>query len=134
MTGRGARCRRAATGAVSQVALDDSAQLVDWDHEQVVVLVIEQRGPTRPGEDVVDRAFPPVRLVVDPLARRFYEARGFRAIRFTDGADNEEGTPDVRYRWERTTRKSSSPGQVVSTPNVPNYPRSEDRPLTCQGT
>ena len=65
-------------------------------------------------------------------ARRFYEARGFRAIRFTDGADNEEQTPDVRYRWERTTRKSSSPGQVVSTPNVPNYPRSEDRPLTCQ--
>jgi putative acetyltransferase len=35
-------------------------------------------------------------------ARRFYEARGFRAIRFTDGADNEERTPDIRYRWERT--------------------------------
>jgi GNAT superfamily N-acetyltransferase len=34
-------------------------------------------------------------------ARRFYEARGFRAIRFTDGADNEERTPDVRYRWGR---------------------------------
>ena len=33
-------------------------------------------------------------------ARRFYEARGFRAIRFTDGADNEEKTPDARYRWE----------------------------------
>jgi GNAT superfamily N-acetyltransferase len=36
-------------------------------------------------------------------ARRFYEARGFRAIRFTDGADNEERMPDVRYRWEFTT-------------------------------
>jgi putative acetyltransferase len=36
-------------------------------------------------------------------ARRFYEARGFRAIRFTDGADNEEQTPDIRYRWEFTT-------------------------------
>lgn len=34
-------------------------------------------------------------------ARRFYEARGFRPIRFTDGAHNEEKTPDVRYRWER---------------------------------
>lgn len=34
-------------------------------------------------------------------ARRFYEARGFRAIRFTDGADNEERMPDVRYRWEQ---------------------------------
>ncbi|MEQ9331989.1 GNAT family N-acetyltransferase [Thalassobaculum sp.] len=34
-------------------------------------------------------------------ARRFYEARGFRAIRFTDGRDNDEKTPDVRYRWQR---------------------------------
>ena len=38
-------------------------------------------------------------------ARRFYEARGFRAIRFTDGADNEEKTPDVRYRWKRAVIK-----------------------------
>jgi GNAT superfamily N-acetyltransferase len=34
-------------------------------------------------------------------ARRFYEARGFRAIHFTDGVHNEERTPDIRYRWER---------------------------------
>ena len=34
-------------------------------------------------------------------ARRFYEARGFKPIRFTDGADNEERMPDVRYRWAR---------------------------------
>ena len=34
-------------------------------------------------------------------ARRFYEARGFRAIRFTDGSDNEEKLPDVLYRWQR---------------------------------
>ena len=33
--------------------------------------------------------------------RRFYEARGFHAVRFTDGSDNEERMPDVRYRWER---------------------------------
>ena len=33
-------------------------------------------------------------------ARRFYEERGFRAILFTDGADNEEKTPDVFYRWQ----------------------------------
>jgi putative acetyltransferase len=37
-------------------------------------------------------------------ARRFYEARGFRAIRFTNGADNEEKAPDVRYRWEPAVR------------------------------
>ena len=34
-------------------------------------------------------------------ARRFYEERGFQAVRFTDGRDNEEKAPDVRYRWER---------------------------------
>jgi GNAT superfamily N-acetyltransferase len=33
---------------------------------------------------------------VNARARRFYEARGFHAIRFTDGADNEERMPDVR--------------------------------------
>ena len=42
-------------------------------------------------------------LQANARARRFYEARGFHAIRFTDGAENEERTPDVRYRWERPT-------------------------------
>ena len=37
-------------------------------------------------------------------ARRFYEKHGFRAVRFTDGRDNEEKMPDVRYRWERGSR------------------------------
>jgi GNAT superfamily N-acetyltransferase len=36
-------------------------------------------------------------------ARRFYEARDFRAVRFTNGESNEERMPDVRYRWERTS-------------------------------
>ena len=31
-------------------------------------------------------------------ARRFYEREGFVALRTTDG-DNEEGEPDVQYRW-----------------------------------
>jgi len=34
-------------------------------------------------------------------ARLFYERHGFKAIRFTDGQDNEEKSPDVRYRWQR---------------------------------
>jgi GNAT superfamily N-acetyltransferase len=34
-------------------------------------------------------------------ARRFYEERGFRTVRFTDGRDNEAKVPDVRYRRER---------------------------------
>ena len=40
-------------------------------------------------------------LQANTRTRRFYEARGFRAVRFTNGADNEERMPDVRYRWER---------------------------------
>ena len=32
-------------------------------------------------------------------ARRFYERHGFRAIAFSDGADNEEHCPDVLYEW-----------------------------------
>jgi GNAT superfamily N-acetyltransferase len=35
-------------------------------------------------------------------ARRFYEARGFRPIRETDGAGNEEKEPDVLYLWTRS--------------------------------
>jgi len=31
-------------------------------------------------------------------ARRFYERHGFVAVEATDG-DNEEGAPDVHYRW-----------------------------------
>jgi GNAT superfamily N-acetyltransferase len=30
-------------------------------------------------------------------ARRFYERHGFKAVRATDGRDNEERTPDVLY-------------------------------------
>lgn len=36
-------------------------------------------------------------------ARRFYERLGFEAIAFTDGRDNEEKMPDIRYRWRRPT-------------------------------
>jgi ribosomal protein S18 acetylase RimI-like enzyme len=32
-------------------------------------------------------------------ARRFYEARGFIAIKFNDGSRNEERAPDVLYQW-----------------------------------
>ena len=32
-------------------------------------------------------------------ARRFYEREGFRLAEETDGRDNEEGLPDMRYVW-----------------------------------
>jgi putative acetyltransferase len=38
-------------------------------------------------------------------ARRFYEARGFLTIEFTDGTGNEEHEPDVRYEWRRSGRR-----------------------------
>ena len=37
-------------------------------------------------------------------ARRFYERHGCRAIEFTDGAFNEEKTPDVLYEWQPKPR------------------------------
>lgn len=36
---------------------------------------------------------------VNGPARRFYERHGFVAAEFTDGRDNEEHEPDIRYRW-----------------------------------
>jgi len=32
-------------------------------------------------------------------ARRFYESHGLRLVRLTDGAGNEERTPDAEYAW-----------------------------------
>ncbi len=39
-------------------------------------------------------------------ARRFYEARGCRLIRETDGAANEERTPDALYEWAPAGREA----------------------------
>jgi ribosomal protein S18 acetylase RimI-like enzyme len=36
---------------------------------------------------------------VNARARAFYEAHGFRAVRFGDGSLNEEREPDVLYEW-----------------------------------
>ena len=35
-------------------------------------------------------------------ARRFYERHNFHPIQFTDGQDNEEKIPDIRYRWTKS--------------------------------
>lgn len=42
---------------------------------------------------------------VNAPARAFYEHHGFRAVELTDGSGNEEGEPDVRYRWERSAER-----------------------------
>ena len=33
-------------------------------------------------------------------ARRFYERKGLRLVQLTDGASNEERTPDAEYLWQ----------------------------------
>ncbi len=38
-------------------------------------------------------------FAVNNRARRFYESHGLVAVEFGDGSTNEEGQPDVRYRW-----------------------------------
>ncbi|MEM8850511.1 MAG: GNAT family N-acetyltransferase [Pseudomonadota bacterium] len=40
-------------------------------------------------------------FVANTGAQRFYAANGFKQIDRTDG-DNEEGFPDLRYRWTAT--------------------------------
>ncbi len=42
------------------------------------------------------------------VARRFYERHGLVAVVASDG-DNEEGQPDVRYRWSPRRRHAASP-------------------------
>ena len=34
-------------------------------------------------------------------AQEFYLAHGFKEVRRTDGAENDEGLPDIRYVWRR---------------------------------
>ncbi|MFG2130261.1 GNAT family N-acetyltransferase [Streptomyces sp. NPDC048751] len=41
---------------------------------------------------------------VNKPAHRFYERHGFSAVEYTDGRDNEEQEPDVRYVWQPGTR------------------------------
>ncbi|MBW6420137.1 GNAT family N-acetyltransferase [Rhizobium sp. XQZ8] len=52
--------------------------------------------------EVAKAAHPELRLWTfkcNTEARRFYEARGFKAIEETDGSGNEEKEPDVLYGW-----------------------------------
>ncbi len=35
-------------------------------------------------------------------AQRFYTAHGFEEVERTNGADNDEKLPDIRYTWERS--------------------------------
>ncbi len=36
-------------------------------------------------------------------ARRFYKREGFAEVERGDGSQNDEGLPEIHFRWERTT-------------------------------
>ena len=40
-------------------------------------------------------------FVTNEGAQRFYLRQGFQEVEWTDGSDNEEGGPAIRYAWRR---------------------------------
>jgi GNAT superfamily N-acetyltransferase len=87
-------------GIVAFLALQGEEVRMLYAHPDVIgagagSLLIE--GAKRSGEAALELWC----FQANTLARRFYERHGFKAIRFTDGHDNEEKMPDVRYRWAR---------------------------------
>ena len=73
-----------------------------WVHHLYVDLGRQKRGI---GSALLDQAKMEVRELrlwvfqENVTARRFYERRGFRLVRETDGADNEEREPDALLEW-----------------------------------
>ncbi len=42
-------------------------------------------------------------------AQRFYRREGFVEIRRGDGRDNDEGLPDILFRWQKPTMRPAAP-------------------------
>lgn len=77
----------------------------DWIDQLYVLPDAQGQGIGGDLLEIAQQAYPVLNLWTfqrNSKARRFYEFNGFRAIRETDGADNEEKEPDVLYRCERT--------------------------------
>lgn len=77
----------------------------DWVDQLYVLLEVQGRGIGSDLIGIAQAALPVLHLWTfqrNAAARRFYEARGFIALRETDGSGNEEREPDVLYRWNRT--------------------------------
>jgi ribosomal protein S18 acetylase RimI-like enzyme len=75
-----------------------------WIDQLYVLPEHQVRGAGSALLDLAKTRFPSLQLWTfqrNAGARRFYEGRGFRVVRETDGRDNEEREPDLLYRWER---------------------------------
>jgi GNAT superfamily N-acetyltransferase len=76
----------------------------DWIDQLYVLPEHQGRGAGGALLDQAQSSFPILQLWTfqrNAGARQFYERRGFRMVRETDGRDNEEREPDVLYSWER---------------------------------
>ncbi len=85
--------------AMMTVAGSDIDQLYvapDHQHQGLGTLLVELARELSPGELSLWT------FRSNDRARRFYEARGFAVVDASDG-DNEEGAPDLRYRWRPGT-------------------------------
>jgi GNAT superfamily N-acetyltransferase len=105
---------------IENVILKECAVTVAEGDEGIVAFLAQQREEVRmlythpdfigtgPGSLLIEGAKRSAEAALElwcfqanTYARRFYERHGFKAIRLTDGHDNEEKMPDVRYRWQR---------------------------------
>jgi len=66
----------------------------DWTNQRLGAALVERAKAERP------EALDLWTFKSNQGAQRFYERHGFRAVGGTDG-DNEEGEPDIHYRWTR---------------------------------
>jgi GNAT superfamily N-acetyltransferase len=76
----------------------------DWVDQLYVLPSSQQRGVGTRLLQIAQRALPRLYLWTfqgNVGARRFYERRGFRLVKETDGAHNEEKEPDALYFWAR---------------------------------
>jgi GNAT superfamily N-acetyltransferase len=64
-----------------------------WQRTGVGSLMMEKAKQLRP------QALSLYCFAINAPARAFYEKRGFVPVEFSDGQRNEEGLPDVLYRW-----------------------------------
>jgi GNAT superfamily N-acetyltransferase len=83
-----------------------------WVDQLHVLPGAQRRGVGSTLLAVAQRAFSSLSLwsfQANGPARSFYEGRGFRPVRETDGRGNEEREPDILYHWTRDTSGAHRP-------------------------